>query len=170
MRIIAFNDFVSESARGELYHFTTIAALGRILNDDMLRGWEQGWVSLTRNPEIPWWDRRPVRLTLDGSALRARVRTVPFLYDPSRDEHYGGAHAEGAGRRRELYGEEREERVRGDIPRLHLYLTGVDAVASTARDHARIAGVRADHPEIPIRIVQSFAKNTSHRDENNKAV
>lgn len=82
-----FDEFINEGKQvGIVYHFTSIPYLQHILaagsiqgSSDFLDGYEQVFVSATRNYDLDWLDKS-VRLTLDGDRISDNYKVEPIHY------------------------------------------------------------------------------------------
>lgn len=156
-----FDQFINEFKQvGHIYHFTTTRGLLGILQDDEMHS-AYGAISFTRNYNLKDWAIKfnaPVRIAFDGNVMSDRLKFQPFLYDPEKDPISGGQHMDSK-KRRELYGQEREERVPKDvISKVKKYIIQIDVLDLGKQNdlHDLVKRVKAQNPGLQINIVKDF--------------
>lgn len=97
-----------------LWHHTTFNNLVEILKDNTLFTSRDGWVSLTRRPDLDFISNQ-VAIKLDKDKLRNKYKIKPFAWFDGLEDDFEG---EGDG----FYRHESEERIPGSITDLDNYI------------------------------------------------
>jgi len=153
-----FNESLSEGkAIGTLYHFTSLDGLEGILGKDSMMS-KRGYISFSRNYDLNFADFG-IRIVFDGERLSDKFKIVPALYDPDKEDGYKLDHT----KRRELYKDEREERIYGKvIYGVKKYITNIDILGMPDnsefpdRIQNRINKLIMNNPEIDFGVVNKF--------------
>lgn len=101
---------------GVIYHFTPFRGLLKILKEDRMAS-GHGHISFTRNHHLHKWVddyMANCRIAFNGSDMSDRFRIGPYLFDPARDQLFGGGPEMDIETRRKEYDEESEERIVGE--------------------------------------------------------
>jgi len=164
-----FESFLFEfKSVGPLYHYTLFDSLEGIMEDDRMESSAMfDYISFSRNPLLKL-HRRTVRINFDGDAMSNRFKIEPFLYDPEKDPMFYDPEHIDYKTRRELYGEEREERIKAkEIKDIKKYITSIEIIKSKEEDfEKRLAKMEVENPDIEFKIVPSFtirSKNLYHQ-------
>jgi hypothetical protein len=173
--IKTFESFLFEFKQvGPLYHFTTLDALEGILEEDRMEPSAMyDYVSFTRNPLLHL-HRRNVRIDFDGDEMSNKFSFEPFLYDPEKDPNFYDPEHVDYKQRRELYGEEREERVKmKEMKGIKKFINVIEILQESSNDprdkknqllrHEKLAKMQKDNPDIEFRIVKSFSTRSKNR-------
>lgn len=164
--IKTFESFLFEFKQvGPLYHFTTFDSLEGILEEDRMEPSAMyDYISFTRNPLLHL-HRRNVRIDFDGDEMSNKFHIEPFLYDPEKDPNFYDPEHVDYKQRRELYGEEREERVKTkEIKGIKKFITSIEIIRGKENDfEKRLAKMEIENPNIEFRIVHSFSTRSKSR-------
>lgn len=128
-----YEQFINEFKQvGPVYHFTTLNALEAILSMDTMSSKQYDHVSFTRNPMLKFYDRH-IRIEFDGDAMSNRFHIEPYMYDEDKDPLFQSGFGDEPGEprmtydeRRNLYGDEREERVPAPMRGIKRYIKRID--------------------------------------------
>lgn len=159
-----FESFLNEFKQvGTIYHFTLFDSLEGILEEDRMESSAMfDYISFTRNPLFKF-HRRNCRISFDGDAMSERFHIEPFFYDPEKDPMYYDPEHMDYKERRELYGDEREERIKKkEIKGIKKYITLVEVIRNGKDEdfEKRLMKLEEDNPEIEFRIVKSFSPHS----------
>lgn len=162
--IMSYDNFLNEKKfLSTLYHYTKPKYLEMILDEDqMLSGHK--YISFSRNHDLKIWYRDYLafcRISFDGESMSDKFKITPHLFDPAKDELFGGGTPMDYKTRKMAYGTEWEERIMGErIKGVKRYIIQVDILAEYIEDdaHARkiIERTIAKHPDVQINFVTSF--------------
>lgn len=155
-----FESFLFEFKQvGVIYHFTLFDSLEGILEEDRMESSAMfDYISFTRNPLFKF-HRRNCRITFDGDEMSNRFHFEPFLYDPEKDPMFYDPEHIDYKERRELYGDEREERItKKEIKGIKKYITAIEIIRGKDEDfEKRLVKLEEANPQIEFRIVKSFS-------------
>ena len=162
--IRTFGTFLFEGkSMATIYHFTMFDSLESILDEDRMESSAMfDYISFTRNPIFTFHNlggRRTVRISFDGDAMSDKFSFQPFMYDPDKDPMYYDPEHMDYRERRELYGEEREERIKKkEIHGIKKYITLIELIRNPKDQdfEKRMTIMEKENPEIAFRIVGSF--------------
>lgn len=124
--------------RPVLYHFTEINYLFDILKSDTLISKYSKYISLTRNHDavLDLDKELYVRFCLDLNRLKDFYKLEPYIYGgeylkkyPSRVENWNEIQKSVFINNRRIFGREGEERIKGQINRLHRFLIQIDVLS-----------------------------------------
>jgi hypothetical protein len=160
MRYIkTFESFLFEFKQvGPLYHFTNFDSLEGIFEEDKMEPSAMyDYISFTRNPLLKL-HKRNVRIDFDGDEMSNRFHFEPFLYDPEKDPNFYDPEHVGYAERRQLYGDEREERIKShEIHGIKKFITSIEIIPGKEENfQERLSKLENENPHIEFRIVNSF--------------
>lgn len=162
-----FESFVYEKKQvGSIYHFTLFDSLEGILEEDRMESSAMfDYISFTRNPLFKF-HRRNCRITFDGDAMSDKFHFEPFLYDPEKDPMFYDPEHMDYKERRELYGDEREERIKKkEIKGIKRFISTIEIVRNPKDENfeRRLIKLEKENPNIKFRIVSSFSPRSKER-------
>ena len=153
-----FESFITERKNlGLIYHFTSMSGLEGILKEDTLTSVAFDYLSFTRNSRLNFSDYG-IRITFDGDRMSDRFHFEPYLYDGKNWDRTINLSPD---KRRDLYGEEREERIlKKEIKNIVKYIERVDVLIGEDglidRHKKWFMELIQKHPDISFYFVREF--------------
>ena len=154
---------------GPLYHFTTIKGLEPLLAQDKMISKQYDFISFTRNPSLKFYDRN-IRIVFDGNAMSNKFHIEPYMYDEDKDPLFQSGFGDEPGEprmtyaeRRDLYGDEREERAKAPLSGIKKYIERIDVRKRRLKNGEidedfmyNIHKLQLKYPDIDFNIVEKF--------------